>query len=182
MLPQEQVAATQKANVDLLSGLSSKAVEGLEKLAALNVQVMQAALADTFDLMQKSLLAKEPQEWLALQNSRSEQMAEKMQTYSRHAFNIALAMQAEFARVAQVRCGTYGRQMQTAVEDVAKNAPAGSEALSALNSAIAAANTLYETLQSAGQQAVEVTRSNLELAAAASKNARHATSPASQAR
>src|ERR1700741_2169945 len=102
MLPQEQVAATQKANVDLLSGLSSKAVEGLEKLAALNVQVMQAALADTFDLMQKSLLAKEPQEWLALQNSRSEQMAEKMQTYSRHAFNIALAMQAEFARVAQV--------------------------------------------------------------------------------
>jgi hypothetical protein len=49
--------------------------------------------------------------------------------------------------------------------------------MAALNSAIAAANTLYETLQGAGQQAVEVTRSNLDIAAAASKSARRAIDP-----
>jgi hypothetical protein len=68
--------------------------------------------------------------------------------------------------------------MQTVVEDATKNAPTGSEAaMAALNSAIAAANTLYETLQGAGQQAVEVTRSNLDMAAAASKSARRAIDP-----
>ncbi|MFP3607549.1 phasin family protein, partial [Paraburkholderia sp. SIMBA_053] len=56
--------------------------------------------------------------------------------------------------------------------------PAGSDAaMAALNSAIAAASTLYETLQGASQQAVEVTRSNLDMAAAAAKSARRAIDP-----
>lgn len=72
--------------------------------------------------------------------------------------------------------------MKSVVEDVARNAPAGSEAtLTALDSAIAAANTLYETLQSSGQQAVEATRSNLESASAAAKSATRAVDPVSQA-
>ena len=71
--------------------------------------------------------------------------------------------------------------MKSVVEDAARTAPAGSEAtMTALDSAIAAANTLYETLQSSGQQAVEATRSNLEIAAAASKSARRAIEPVSQ--
>jgi hypothetical protein len=41
--------------------------------------------------------------------------------------------------------------------------------MTALDSALAAANPLYETLQSSGQQVVEVTRSNLDMAAATRK-------------
>jgi len=53
--------------------------------------------------------------------------------------------------------------------------------MTALDSALAAANPLYETLQSSGQQVVEVTRSNLDMAAATSKSAKRASDPASQA-
>lgn len=53
--------------------------------------------------------------------------------------------------------------------------------MTARNSAISAANTLYETLQSSGQPAVEVTRNNLDMAAASSKSARRAIDPVSQA-
>ena len=84
----------------------------------------------------------------------------------------------ELLRAGQAQGEAYRRQMQTAVENVTKNAPTGSEAaMAALNSAIAAANTLYETLQGAGQQAVEVTQSNLDMAAAASKSAQRAIDP-----
>jgi hypothetical protein len=36
MLTPEQVAATRKANLDILFGLGNKVVEGVEKLAELN--------------------------------------------------------------------------------------------------------------------------------------------------
>jgi len=181
MLTQEQVAETRKANLDLLFELSNKVVDGVEKLAALNTQTLRATLTDAFDLAQKSLSVREPQDWLALQNSVAAPMRDKVQTYSRQAFDIVSATQAEFARIGKAQCEAYGRQMKSVVEDVSRNTPAGSEAaMTALDSAIAAANTLYETLQSSGQQAVEVTRSNLDMAAAASKSAKRASDPAPQ--
>jgi phasin family protein len=175
MLTQEQVAETRKANLDLLSDLGNKTVESVGKLAALYTQATRATLADTFDLAQKSLSVKAPQDWFALQNCLAATLADKAQLYSRQAIDIMSVMQAEFAQIGKAQGEAYGRQMKSAVEEVARTAPAGSEAtMTALDSAIAAANTLYETLQSSGQQAVEATRSNLEIAAAASKSARRA--------
>jgi len=182
MLTQEQVAETRTANLDLLFDVNNKAVENVEKLAALNAQAIRSILEDSFDLAQRSLSTKEPQEWLELQNSIATLMADRTQTYRHQFFDLVSATQAEFARIGKAQCETYGRQMKSVVEDAAKNAPAGSEAtLTALDSAIAAANTLYETLQSSGQQAVEATRSNLEIASAAAKSATRAVEPVSQA-
>ena len=167
MLTQEQVAETRKANLDLLFDLGNKTVEGVGKLAALYMQTIRATLADTLDLAQKSLSVKEPQDWFALQNSLAATFADKAQLYSRQAIDIMSVMQAECAQFGKAQGEAYGRQMKSAVEEVARTAPAGSEAtMTALDSAIAAANTLYETLQSSGQQAVEATRNNLEIAAA----------------
>jgi hypothetical protein len=104
---------------------------------------------------------------VGLQNSLAVSIADKAQIHSRQAIDIMSATQAGFAQIGKAQCEAYGRQMRSAVEDVARNAPAGSEAtMTALGSAIAAANTLNETLQSSGQQAVEATRNNLEIAAA----------------
>jgi phasin family protein len=183
MLTPEQVTATRKANLDILFGLGNKVVEGVEKLAELNMQVTRSTLADSFDLAQKALSVKEPQDWLALQDSLAAPTAEKMQSYNRQLFDIVLSTQAEFAKVAQTQCEAYVRQMQSVVEDVAKNAPAGSEAaVAALDSAIKAAHTLVETVQKTSQQAVEVARSNLDMAAAdASGDTKRGSEPVSQA-
>ena len=181
MLTQEQVAETRMANLGLLFEVSHQAVESVGKLAALNAQAVRSTLEDTFDLAQKSLSMKEPQEWLAMQNSAASLMSDRMQRYCGQVFDLVSATQAEFARIGKAQCETYGRHMKSVVEDVTRNAPAGSEAtMTALDSAIAAANTLYETLQNSGQQAVEATRSNLEIASAAAKSAGRAIDPASQ--
>jgi hypothetical protein len=60
MNTQEQLAATQKANLDMLFGLTNRIVEGVEKLARLNMQAIRSALVETLDHAQKSVSAKEP--------------------------------------------------------------------------------------------------------------------------
>ena len=68
------------------------------------------------------------------------------------------------------------------VDNVAKNAPAGSEtAVAVMKSAITAANTTYETVHKATKQAVEIAESNFNAAAtAASKAATQAAAQASR--
>jgi phasin family protein len=179
MLTQEQVAESRKAALDHLFGLTQKVVDGIGQLAELNMQVIRTALTDTFDQAQKALAVREPHEWPALQNSLAAPMAEKAQAYSRQLIDIMLTTQAECARVARGQCEAYGREVQALVRDVARNAPAGSEAaVAALDSAITATSTLVATLQRSGEQAVEVTKSNLDLAAAAAaKNMKRTAGP-----
>ena len=49
MLTPKQVAATQKANLDIFFGLTSRLVEGVEKLAQLNLQANRSTLAETHE-------------------------------------------------------------------------------------------------------------------------------------
>lgn len=180
-LSPEQVAAAQQAGLDFLFGLTGKLVEGVGKLAELNRQMIRSTLAETRENALKALSVNGPQEWFALQASLAAPMAEKVQSYDRQLFEIISATGAECAQLALAQCEAYGRRAQTLVDDVASSAPAGSEAaVAALKSAIAATSTLVETVQKAGQQAVEVAQSNFDIAAdVASKTARRAIERAS---
>ena len=44
MLTAEQIAAAQKANLNTMFGLTTKAFEGMEKLVELNIQASKAAM------------------------------------------------------------------------------------------------------------------------------------------
>lgn len=174
---QEQFAALQKANVEMFFGVASRMVEGVERLAQLNMQTLRATLDDTLKQACQSLSVKEPQEWLALQDSLAAPTTDKVQAWTRQVFEIMAATQADLVRSAHAQWDASVRQARTQVQDLAKSAPAGSEAaVAALDEVIATTNALYETLQKTGEQAFEVTRSNLEVAAAAAtKSARRAS-------
>ncbi|SOE52787.1 phasin family protein [Burkholderia sp. OK233] len=150
LLPPEQIAATQKANLDTLFGLTNTAFEGFQKLVELNLQAVKSTLAEGQDNVLKALSVKDPQELAALQARLMQPTAEKIQSYSRQVFAIAVATQAEFAKVAEAQYEAHNRRVQTLVDKVGQSAPAGSEAaVTALKSAITATNTLYETVHRA---------------------------------
>ena len=178
----EQFAAANKAQFDTLFGLTNKAFEGFEKLIALNLQVVKSTLAEGQENVQRALSVKDAQELLALQASLAHPVAEKALSYGRHLYEITSSTQAEFARVAEAQYEEQNRKVQTLVENVAKNAPAGSEtAVAVMKSAITAANTTYETIHKASKQAVEIAESNFNAAAtAATKAASQATAQASR--
>ncbi|ALL65669.1 MULTISPECIES: phasin family protein [Burkholderiaceae] len=182
LLTPEQFAAAQKANLETLFGLTSKAFEGVEKLVELNLQVVKSTIAEGQENAQRALSVKDAQELLALQASLTQPVAEKVLSYGRHLYEIASATQAEFARVAEAQYEEQNKKVQALVENVAKNAPAGSEtAVAVIKSAITAANTTYETVHKATKQAVEIAESNFNAAAtAASKAASQAAAQASR--
>ena len=93
MLTAEQLLAAQKANVETLFGLTSKAFEGVEKLVELNLQVAKAALGEAAETTRAALSVKDAQELLALQAGLLQPAAEKAAAYSRHVYDIAAAHQ-----------------------------------------------------------------------------------------
>lgn len=176
----EQVTAAQKANLETLFGLTTKAFEGVEKLVELNLQVVKATFAENVDNAKKALSAKDVQEFLAIQSSLIQPVAEKALAYSRHLYEIASETQSEFTKVAEGQLAENSKKVQALVENLAKNAPAGSESTVAIvKSAISAANNAYESVQKATKQAVEIAESNFQAAAsAATKAAQQASATA----
>ena len=98
MLTVEQVMASQKANVETLLGLTSKAFEGVEKIVELNLSASKAALAETGDAAKAMLSVKDAQELLALQSGLLQPLAEKTAAYSRHLYEIATGASSEFTK------------------------------------------------------------------------------------
>ncbi|MEJ2767961.1 phasin family protein [Mycetohabitans sp. B46] len=183
LLTPEQIVAAQKAHLETWFGLTNKAFESVEKFVGLNLQSAKATLAESQEKAHRALSVKDAQELLSLQASLAQPAAEKVLSYGRQLYEIGSATQAEFVRVAEAQYDEQSRMVQALVDNVAKNAPAGSEtAVSVWKSAITAANTTYETVQKAAKQAVEIAESNFNAAAAAaSKAAQQAAAQTSRA-
>ena len=183
LLSLEQLAATQKANLDTSLGLANTALEGFQTLVGLNVQVVKSMFIENQDTARNVLSVKDPQELAALQARLMQPAAEKVQSYSRQVFAIVAATQTEFAKVAEAQYEAHNRRVQALVDNLGQSAPVGSEAaVAALKSTITATNTFYQTVQRTTRHAVEVTENNFNAAAAAaSKATQQAVEQASRA-
>jgi phasin family protein len=161
MMTVEQVIASQKANVETLLGLTSKAFEGVEKIVELNLSASKAALAESGDHAKAMLSVKDAQELLALQSSILQPLAEKTAAYSRHLYEIATGTTSEFTKALESQAAEAQQKFMGMVDSAAKNAPAGSEAaVAVMKNAVTAANTALESVQKAVKQATEVAESN----------------------
>lgn len=181
MLTAEQVLASQKATVETLFGLTSKAFEGVEKLVDLNLTASKAALAEAAGTTQAMLSVKDAQELLALQASLFQPLAEKTAAYSRHLYDIATGTGAEFGRTFEAQTADVQQKFLAVVDNAAKNAPAGSEtAVAVFKSAVAAGNNALESVQKAVKQATEVAEANFNAVANQAVNAAKTTTAKKQ--
>ena len=176
MLTAEQVLASQKASVETLFGLTSKAFEGVEKLVELNVTASKAALAEAAGTAQAALNVKDAQELLTLQASLFQPLAEKTAAYSRHLYEIGQGTGAEFGKAFEVQATEAQKKFLAVVDNAAKNAPAGSEtAVAVFKSAVAAGNNALESVQKAVKQATDVAEANFNAVANQAVNAAKTT-------
>jgi phasin family protein len=181
---QDQFSAATKANFEanlaLVSALTSKAFEGVEKLVDLNLGVVKATLEESNAKTKQLLGAKDTQEFFSMSAAQGQPSAEKAIAYARHIGSIASTTQSEIIKTAEAQIAETNRKISALIDDVSKNAPAGSESVVAmLKSLIGNANAGYEQLTKATKQAVEALETNLSTAAeqftqAAEKNASRA--------
>lgn len=162
-LTAEQVMAAQKANLEVLFGLTEKAYSGVEKLVELNLQVAKAALSETSEGVQAALSVKDAQELLGLQQALLQPAAEKAAAYSRQVYDIVTSTNAAVGKVVEGQMADTQKKLLSAVDGALKNAPAGSEnAASLVKSAVTAANTAFESVQKAVKQASDVADANFQ--------------------
>lgn len=182
---QEQLSAATRSNLEaqiaLMTAFTSKAFESVEKVIDLNMNVAKASLEESAANVQQLLTAKDPQQFLSLSAAQAQPTAEKALSYGRHLAGIASSAQAEFTKAAEAQIAETNRKVISLVEELTKNAPAGSEnAVAFMKSAVDSANAGYEQLSKTTKQAVEAFETNVNAAAtqftqAAAKNSGRAT-------
>ena len=162
----EQFSNATKANFEsqfaLYSSLTSKAFESIEKLVELNITAAKATLEESSIATKQLLSAKDPQEFFSLASAQAQPNAEKTIAYGRHLANIASSTSAEFSKAAETQIAETNRKVISLVDEVSKNAPAGSEnAVAMFKSALGNANAGYEQFSKTAKQAAETIESNV---------------------
>ena len=165
----EQFSNATKASLDsqfaLFSALTSKTFEGVEKLVELNISTARSTLEDSSAAARQLLGAKDPQEFFSLTAAQAQPNAEKALSYSRQLASIATGTGAEFSKAAESQIVEANRKVIALVDEVSKNAPAGSESfVAAVKTAISNANAGYEQFSKTSKQAVEALESNMNAA------------------
>ena len=164
--------ASQKASVDTLLGLTSKAFESVEKFVELNLTASKAALAESGEHAKAIFSVKDAQELMALQSGLLQPLAEKTAAYNRHLYDIASGSSAELSTTFEGQAADAQKKFMGLVDTAAKNAPAGSEsAVAVMKSAVAAANNALESVQKAVKQATDAAEANFKAVAATAADA-----------
>ena len=162
----EQFAATNKANLQALEGFTTQAFAGVEKLVELNMAASKAALNESFSHVQAVLGAKDAQELLALQAGLIKPLTEKTAAYAQHVQTIVTGSSAGFTKAVEAKTAEAQKAFGSALENLTKNAPAGSEsAVAAFKNAMTASQNALESAQTQAKKAVETAQSNYMAAA-----------------
>lgn len=175
-----QVAEFQKSQLDALFALSHTMFEATEKLVDLNLAATKALLEESAEKTQVMLGVKDPQELLTVGSGLAQPALEKVVSYNRNVYGIASGAGADLSKIFETQIAQSNKQIADMIELASKNTPTGAEpAASMVKSALAAANTAYDTFSKATKQAVDMAESNFNAATAATvKAANEAVKPA----
>jgi phasin family protein len=161
----DQLNTASKANIETLLTMANTAFASAERLAALNLNTARMILEDTVANAKTLFAVRDIQELVNIQASLAQPSLEKAVAYSRGVYEIATQTQEEMSKVFEVQFAELNKNVSTVLDKAAKNAPAGSDvAVAAVKSAIAAANSAYDSMTKAAKQVAEIAEANVAAA------------------
>lgn len=181
----EKLQAAQKANLDLLQQVNTKVLKGFEQLSHLQISTLRSLSDESFANAGKLLAARDPQTFTSLLGSIAQpaQQAERVMEFNRQVYDLFSGIQADLAKLGERQAARSTQQVQELVEEIAKNAPAGSEsAVAVLKSAVETAGNVLESAQKTAKQAAEIAENGIAAAATAAGQATREATKAAGAR
>lgn len=168
----EQLAAAQKANAEVMTSLMRSALEGMQKMAELNMAATRdffnATVASTNTLMS----AKDPNEFAKLQQSLTRPNMDKMVSYSRGVYDLMTAMQKEITSVVESQYSQFAQNANSAIDKTTKSSPVGGDVFAAaMKSMLEASNKAFENMNQMARQMAEVADANIQAATTATAKA-----------
>jgi phasin family protein len=169
----EQIASTNKAGIEAILGLSHTQFAAFERLSALYFNATKAAFEEGVGHAKALLNAKDPQEYLNLNAAATQPTMEKAIAYSRSVYEVSARTNGELAKFLEAQAVEFNKNLVGLLDKVSKNAPAGSDvAVAAVKSALAAANTAYESFNKVAKQATEIAEANFAAATSSAKESK----------
>ncbi len=166
----EGLSAAQKENLDAMMKLSHKAFEGVEKMVDLQLNAARTSLQETAEKFKALMSVKDAQDMVNLNKDMATPNTEQALDYSRRIYDIATQTSSEVQRLVDAQISEANKKLIDALDEFAKTAPAGSEAVIAMmKSSLTAANSAYETANKAARQVVEMAERNMKAAAEATQ-------------
>lgn len=166
----DQVVATNKAGVEALIGLAHTQFAAFERLSALTFNATKSAFEDSVAHTKALLNAKDAQEFINVNAAVAQPALEKVIAYSRNVYDVATQSQSEVTKMVESQAGEMNKSVVSMLDKAAKNAPGGSDvAIAAVKSALAAANSAYDSMTKVAKQATELAEANFAAATAVAK-------------
>lgn len=167
-----QLSELQKSQIDTLFALSHTVFNATERLVDLNLAAAKALMEESADKAQELMGVKDVQELLAVGGAYAQPTLDKFVSYSRNVYSIASGAGNDVSKIVETQIAEGNKKFAELIDFAAKSAPTGSEpAVSMFKSAIAAANTAYDTFTKATKQAVDMVESNINSATSATLKA-----------
>ena len=162
----EQVLQIQKTALEVFQTATITSIEGLERLAALNVQAAKASIDESTDALKSMTEVKDAKQLADMATGSVQPATDKVTAYYKHVYEIANETGAELAKLFEKQFAESNKQLYAAIDAMAKNAPAGTEGVVTLvKQAVSAANSAFDQISKATKQAVEVAEANMAAAA-----------------
>ncbi|PJX22518.1 Phasin (PHA-granule associated protein) [Advenella sp. S44] len=161
----QQLINRQKSALNAAVAFQGSLFNGFEKLVDLNLKVIKATLGEVAEQSQQVAGLKDPQEAAAYVSSLAQPNSEKAIAYSKHVYDIFSGVNNELIKLTEAQVAEGQQQFSESIDQLAKNAPTGSESAFALmKSSLATASTAYDSMNKAAKQAAEVAESNISAA------------------
>jgi phasin family protein len=111
-----------EAQYSLMSDMSQKLFDTVQKINELNIQVAKTVLEESLNNVQQVLVAKDPYEALSIAASQAQPAAEKVRAYQQHLTNIAARTQVDLAKTAESHVPNTTRTAAAVADEVARKA------------------------------------------------------------
>lgn len=158
----ENFALATKTAFDTCSTAARTGFDSVERLTALNLNTARALFVEGSDNVRALLAVKSPNEFFALQASIARPAAEKALAYYRGCYEILAQGLEEAVKPFELQFAEANKAFASTLEKAARSAPAGSDfAVAAVQSAIAAANSTFDSVSKATRKVVEMTEANV---------------------
>lgn len=166
----ETIAAAAKVNAEASLNSASAFVAAVftavERVSTLNLATARTAFDDSVAFSKAIIAAKDPKALAALNLGAVTPAVEKGVAYGRSLSVIGGDTQEELTKLVEAEAAALGKNFDTALEGLFKNAPAGSEAaVKAVKTALANANSAYEGASKAAKQVAAAAQASVEKAA-----------------
>ena len=162
----EQLTSLYKANLDTVLRFAGVALEGAERLIDLQMTAVKSVVADGIQNARALSSVKDVEQLAALKDTLVQPTFEKATAYAKQVYDVATQTQADFGKLVEEQVAELNKQVITALDQIVKSAPAGSEVgIAAVKSTLAAVNSGFDNLTKVAKQFGEATQSNMEVVA-----------------